>query len=57
MADAPANPTPDDDYEVVENPTLEDRIERAERAISEIQHQLMELGFAPSRELDLIDLR
>lgn len=55
MADAPANPS--DDYEVIDNPTPADRIERCERAIAEIQRCLHGMGvFAPSRELDLIDL-
>jgi hypothetical protein len=57
MADAPANPTEPDDLIVVENPTLEDRVERCERAIAEIQRCLHGMGvFTPSRELDLIDL-
>jgi hypothetical protein len=47
----------DDGLTVVENPTLEERIERCERAIAEMQRALHAMGiFAPSRELDLIDL-
>jgi hypothetical protein len=57
MADAPANPLEPDDLIVVANPTLEERVERAERAIAEMQRCLHGMGvFAPSRELDLIDL-
>jgi hypothetical protein len=37
--------------------TAEDRIERLERIVAELQRHLREFnGFAPSRELDLIDL-
>jgi hypothetical protein len=40
-----------------DNPTPEDRIERCERAIAEMQRHLREyIGFAPSADLDLIDL-